>query len=169
VDQNWYLEVAPAPPGKNESTTRLRVKTNHGGQIVDEYIEVPPVPRQKWVFISILRDGRRFDVMYDNKIVASQRLQNYPAIVSSPLMVGSKAFMGSVIHVMAQGKRLSPSDVSRIRDMYVDTNGTVLEGNTFNLSLPTIAFLGKCPSGLPCNPVTKPPGNNLFSWSTPYA
>jgi hypothetical protein len=107
--------------------------------------------------------------MYDNKIVASQRLQNYPAIVSSPLMVGSKAFMGSVIHVMAQGKRLSPSDVSRIRDMYVDTNGTVLEGNTFNLSLPTIAFLGKCPSGLPCNPVTKPPGNNLFSWSTPYA
>jgi hypothetical protein len=27
----------------------------------------------------------------------------------------------------------------------------------------------ECPPGLPCDPITKPPTDNMYSWSTPYA
>jgi hypothetical protein len=40
--------------------------TNNSGTQQEEYIELPPIPRQKWICISILREGRRFDIIYDN-------------------------------------------------------------------------------------------------------
>jgi hypothetical protein len=169
VDNNWFFEMAPAPAGKGDSSARLRVRTNRGGTFMEEMIDLPPVPRQKWVFIAILRDGRRFDVIYDNKIVASQRLENYPVVISSPLMAGNKGIDGSIIHAVVNGKRLSPSEADKVRLSHIDTNGRVVEGNPFNVSLPNLSLLVQCPPGLPCNPVTKPPSNHLREWSTPYA
>lgn len=169
VDNNWFLEMAPAPAGKSESSARLRVRTNHANTIVEEKIDLPPIPKQKWVFLAILREGRRFDVIYDNKIVASQRLENYPVVISSPLTAGNKGIDGSIIHAVVNGKRISPSEADKVRLSHVDTNGTVIEGNPFNISLPNLSLLVQCPPGLPCNPVTKPPSNHLREWSTPYA
>jgi hypothetical protein len=116
-----------------------------------------------------MRDGRRFDVIYDNKIVASQRLEQYPVVISSPVSIGNKGLDGAVIHVIINGTRMSPTDIERTRLTLVDTNKLVLEGNPINLSLPTISLLAECPSGLPCNPVTRPPVNQIMKWSTPYA
>lgn len=169
VENNWYLEISPAPKGKDLVSTRLRVKTNDGGTFKEEIIDLPQIPKQKWIFIAILREGRRFDILYDNKIVISQRLENYPVVITSPLSVGDKGLNGSVIHIIINDKRLTPSEVERERIKYVDTNNTVLEANKISMSLPNIKLLAQCPSGLPCNPITKPPGNNLLEWDTPYA
>lgn len=169
VDNNWYLEISPAPIGKDKVAARLRVQTNDGGKLTQELIELPQIPKQKWMFIAILRDGRRYDIIYDNKIVASQRLDNYPAVISSPLAVGNKGLDGSVIHVIINGKRLSPRDVERERVTHVDTNNTVLEDNLIDMSLPGLKLFAQCPSGLPCDPITQPPNNNLLQWKTPYA
>jgi len=169
VDNNWYLEIAPAPVGKEKSAARLRVQTNHGGTVKSEFIELPPIPKQKWICIAILREGRRFDVIYDNKIVASQRLENYPVVVSSPLSVGNKGLDGNVIHIIINNERLGALDVERERVTHVDTNNVVLEGNPINVSFPVINLFAKCPSGLPCDTVTTPPANNLVAWKSPYA
>jgi len=172
VENNWFVEVSQAPTASNANTraaARLRVKTNDGGAIKEEIIDLPEIPKQKWVFIAVLRDGRRFDVIYDNKLVASQRLENYPVVMSSPLSVGNKGLDGSVIHVIINGKRLSPTDVERERLAYIDTNNTVLEDNSIDMSFPSIKLFARCPSGLPCDPITKPPNNNLFQWKSPYA
>jgi hypothetical protein len=169
VENNWHLEISPAPKGKELISTRLRVQTNDGGTFKEEIIELPPIPKQKWILIAILREGRRFDIMYDNKIVASQRLENYPVVITSPLSVGDKGLDGSVIHIMINDKRMTPSEVERERVKYVDTNNTVLEANKIYMSLPNISLLAQCPSGLPCDSITKPPGNNLFEWKSPYA
>lgn len=170
IANNWYMEISNAPNDKQHSAARLRIKTKQLGQTTqDEIIELPPIPKQKWVFIAVLREGRRFDVMYDSKIVASQRLEAYPAIVSSPVSIGNKGLDGSVIHVIINGVRMAPSDIERIRLSLVDTNNTVPEDNTINMSLPNISFLTQCPSGLPCNPVTAPPNNQFYQWNTPYA
>ena len=169
VDNNWYLEISPAPIGKDKVAARLRVQTNDGGKLTQELIELPQIPKQKWMFIAVLRDGRRYDIIYDNKIVASQRLDNYPAVISSPLAVGNKGLDGSVIHVIINGKRLSPRDVERERVTHVDTNNTVLEDNLIDMSLPGLKLFAQCPSGLPCDPITQPPNNNLLQWKTPYA
>jgi hypothetical protein len=169
VDNNWHLEISPSPIGKDNIAARLRVKTSDGGNFKEEMIELPQIPKQKWVFIAILRDGRRFDVIYDNKIVASQRLEYYPVVISSPLSVGNKDLNGSVIHVMINGYRLSPTDVERERVSHVNTNNTVLEATAIDVSFPGLKLFAQCPPGLPCDPVTRPPPNNLVQWKTPYA
>lgn len=169
VDNNWYLELAPAPVGKNDTSARLRVQTNHAGTFQEEMIELPNIPKQKWICISILREGRRFDIMYDNQLVASQRLENYPVVISGSLSIGNKGLSGKAIHVIVTGTRLTPEEVERNRLMYVDTNNTVIESNTLDISLPAFSLFARCPSGLPCDPITKPPSNHLLQWNTPYA
>ena len=169
IENNWYLEIAPTPNGKMHSSARLRIQTNDAGTFKQEIIELPHIPKQKWIFIAILRDGRRFDIIYDNKIVASQRLEYYPVIISSPLSIGNKGLDGSVIHVMINGTRLAPSDVERERVAHVDTNNMVLEANARDISLPGLKLFAQCPPGLPCNTITQPPSNNLVQWKTPYA
>jgi hypothetical protein len=170
IANNWFLEVSNAPNDKQHTSARLRVRTNaQGSGTKDEMIELPPIPKQKWIFIAVLRDGRRFDVIYNNKIVASQRLEQYPVVISSPVSIGNKGLDGAVIHVIINGTRLSPDDIERTRLTIVDTNKVVLEANPFNTSLPMISLLAECPPGLPCKPVTQPPVNQILKWSTPFA
>lgn len=169
IDNNWFLEISPAPIGKDNVAARFRVQTNDAGELKYEMIDLPEIPKQKWIFITILRDGRRFDIIYDNKIVASHRLDNYPVIISSPVSIGNNALDGNVINVIVNNKRLNPIDVERERLKHVDTNNTVLQDSSFIKNLPGLKLFGQCPSGLPCDTITKPPNNNLLQWKTPYA
>lgn len=169
IDNNWHLEIAPAPVSGLNVSARLRVQTNDTGSLKEEYVELPPIPKQKWMFIAILRDGRRFDVIYNNEIVASQTLEFYPVVISSPLSIGNSGLYGSVIHVIINSTRLSPIEVERERVSHIDTNGTVLEADAIDISFPGLKLLAECPPGLPCDPITRPPTNNLLQWKTPYA
>lgn len=170
VANNWSFEISQGPGGVLDTNARLRVTTKDGsGTATEQIMDLPSLPKQKWVCIAILRDGRRFDVMYDNKIVASQRLQNYPVIISNPLRIGNKKLSGSAIHVIIADHRLTPTEVDRERLKYVDTNNMVIESNAISISFPNIRLFSQCPPGLPCDPVTKPPRNNLLQWKTPYA
>jgi hypothetical protein len=170
VVNNWYFEISHGPNGYKQTNARIRIRTkDSSGAIKNELMELPPLPKQKWVCIAVLRDGRRFDVIYDNKIVSSQRLQNYPVVIGSPLSVGNKGLSGSVIHVIISGQRLTPTEVERERLKYVDTTNMVIESNIFDISFPNLRLFGQCPPGLPCDPVSKPPRSNLLQWNTPYA
>ena len=167
VDNNWYLEISSVKV--NDISARLRVMTNRPSQGVHyEIISLPSIPKQKWVFIAILRDGRRFDIIYDNKIVESHRVDNYPVVMSMPLSIGDKKLDGLAIHIVINGTRLSPNDVERERVTHVDTNNRVLEDHSIDTSLPGLKLFAQCPPGLPCNPITKPPHNKLYKWNTPY-
>ena len=85
VANNWSFEISQRPSGTMDTNARLRVITKgSSGTAVEQLMDLPSIPKQKWICIAILRDGRRFDIMYDNKIVASHRLQNYPVIISNP-------------------------------------------------------------------------------------
>ena len=170
VAGNWSFEISQGPSGVLDTNARLRVTTkDSSGSAIDEIMDLPSLPKQKWVCIAILRDGRRFDIMYDNKIVASQRLQNYPVIISNPLRIGNKPLSGSAIHIIISDRRLTPTEVDRERLRYVDTNNMIIESNAIDMSFPNIRLFSQCPPGLPCDPVTKPPRDNLLEWKTPYA
>lgn len=175
VENNWVLEVVPSPKDKKEYGARLRVQTQQAGRFQYETIPLPAIPKQRWVFLTLLREGRRFDVMYDDRIVASQRLEHYPVVISSPLSVGNKGLEGAVINLMVNGRRLSPVEVERERKIHVDTNGRVVN-TSFDplrpLELPPnplSALTAQCPAGLPCETVTSPPKKSLYEWKTPYA
>lgn len=179
VENNWSLEIAPGPKEKTEHSARLRVRTRGNGQPHDEVLELPPFPKQKWVGLAILREGRRFDVLYNGRIVASQRLENYPVVISSPMTMGNKGVEGTAIHVTASPRRLTPEEVERERLRHVDTNGMPVEAKwspfsalhalPLPFSLPSLQ--AQCPPGLPCEGVTQPPRGKsvLYEWNTPYA
>jgi hypothetical protein len=169
VENNWHFEISPAPMQKQSSSTRLRVQTNDGQTLKQEIITLPDIPKQKWVFVAILREGRRFDIIYDNQIVASQRLENYPVVISSPLSVGNKGLSGSVSNVIVNGERLSSNEVERERIRHIDTNNVLIETSPIDFSFLNLSVFKKCPSGLPCDPVTSPPSNKLLQWKSPYA
>lgn len=175
VENNWVLEVSPSPKDKKEYGARLRVQTQHASKFQYETIPLPAIPKQKWVYITILREGRRFDVMYDNRIVASQRLEHYPVVITSPLSVGDKGLSGRVIHMVVNSRRLRPEEVERERKTHVDTSGMVVDmkWNPLHLldspSFPLAPIMAECPAGLPCDTVSAPPQKSLYEWKTPYA
>ena len=170
------FQLAPASISSTDSTARLLIKT---GNRTTEEVPLPPLPAQKWIFIGILRDGRRFDVLYNDKIVASHRLDAFPDVsIQNQLQVGANPikdtqspsrFLGNAIHLIALPYRMNPKDLAILRAQYVDTTGgppTPLPF-PFPINLPTLQSL--CIPGLPCTPVKKPPPNRLQVWSSPYA
>lgn len=164
IEGSFSLDISP-------KSSQLSVTTKHQQQITTETIQIPQLPIQKWVCVTILRDGRRFDIMYDDQIVASHRFEYYPVVVSSPLVVGNKSILGTGIHILVAPYRLTPVEVSKQRAKLCDTNGKPV-GTDTAFGLPPIPFIGirsMCFPGIPCNPVSGPPGNALKSWSTPFS
>ncbi len=179
VENNWVLEVIPSPKEKKEYGARLRIQTQQAGVFQYETIPLPSLPKQRWVFLAILREGRRFDVLYDSRIIASHRLEYYPVVIASPLSVGEKGLEGTAIHMKVNSRRLSPEEVERERKTYVDTEGNVTDtrDDDDGKSLwerigswnPLALLRVECLPGLPCHTLTAPPSKQLYQWKTPYA
>jgi hypothetical protein len=177
VKGSFEFQIAPSklffdgPGGSNvqmpQSTAQLVVYTTHREFTT---IPLPPLTQQKWIFISILRDGRRFDVMYDDKIVASHRIDVYPMAISNPLVIGDKALLGQAIHMFTKSSRATPNQISALRASYSDMTGQPpVKFPLPFLPIPFGTVQTACIPGMPCNPVSAPPSNALKAWSSRYA
>jgi hypothetical protein len=181
VQGGFSLEVAPTGIEKNSTTAQLRVSTATPIGIQDEVISLPDFPLQKWVFVGILRDGRRFDIMYNDKIVASHRLAHYPANPSQPMRLGDKSLLGQGVHCLVASERVTPQVVASERQRLADTNGAPilrpvipLFGSIKDIKMPSMPALPSlpsddCPPGSICGGVAKPPANAMKAWKSPYA
>lgn len=157
------FQLAPASVDK-KGTARLVIATAKGPEIVD----LPAYPFQKCTFLTILRDGRRFDVMYDNQIVASHRLEHYPSSTFNPISVGGPAFFGTAVHVLVANSRLSPHEIAIERARYTDATGCAPPNSPFPYTFSLPNFMSFCIPGFPCDPATTPPANKLKAWSSMY-
>jgi len=163
IQNGIELQLAPASANQT-STARLLIATVNG----PEAINLPPFPLQKWTFVTILREGRRFDVMYDTQIVASHRLEAYPTPTVTPISIGSSNLIGQAKHVIVASNRLSPQDVANLRAQYSDTTGAPPPPSPFPFSFGLPNFMSFCIPGLPCDSITTPPANSMKSWSSLY-
>ncbi len=154
------------------SNTELVVYTTNTSatEPTREVISVPNFPAQKWIALTILRDGRRFDVMYNNKVVASKRLAYMPAYRSSPLTFGGPAVYGTFSQGRVFNYRLSLSDV---RAELARTSNTRFASSTAptpeSTSFISPLDIFRCPGGVFCGKDTPPPKSPLQMWETPYA
>lgn len=176
VDGAFSLEIAPTSIESKLTPARLRINTN---KPAEEYIDLPNFPLQKWISVTILREGRRFDVMYDDKLVASKILDNFPLIVSKELRVGSEYLLGKAIHCLVSDKRLHPTKVAEERSRLVDTNGVPIVGGFLSifkpieetdfseLQVPSLSVLS-CPPGSICAGINAPPTNGVQRWLSNY-
>ncbi len=154
-----------------------------------KYIEVlslPPIPLQKWTMVTISKEGRRYDVYYNDTLVLSKRTQFKIAESSSALgiTVGNPGLNGNAGGFTVYDSAQNSLDVSKAYSDNVDTRGAP------SLSVPTdtytpaykrvnpdISFnmpgLGlnwsPCPSGNCLAAPSIRPAQPWLDWQTSYA
>ena len=188
-----FLEVLVAPDASRQqkAAAQLVVKTQNAVNTFVESIVLPPLDVQKWVYVTVSRQGRRLDIFYNNTLILSKSTQ-YPFFPMGPLGVttsGSSGLDGQLIIANIYNYRLSSMDVANKYVEYADTRGKPYYNDPANALmimdpagiLPSytstsfsnltsyIPYINVCPpEGCIAGPIIRP-ANPSYTWSTPYA
>jgi hypothetical protein len=129
-----------------------------------EYIDVQNFPLQKWVHVAIVREGRRFTVYYNGKVVGSNRTQYFPAIESSQFIIGSEGLVGEFVNPKLIPFPLRQHEIENELHSSSDTRNVPYKPMDFD-----IFNIFTCPDGLFCFSTSEPINDPLRVWKTPYA
>ncbi len=127
-----------------------------------ETVQLPVIPYQKWTALTIVREGRRFDIYYNGELVASKRPSAYVRIELASISAGSANMRGKITNIYIAGRSYNKSDIAQI---YTNTSDT--RGKPY-VTEKIVPKLG-CPSGLFCSIVSTPPENPYKRWQTQYS
>jgi hypothetical protein len=168
------VEVLSSPDAgrPNAASAQLTLRTTGIGpgqtqpQVNMETFALPPIPFQKWVLLTVSREGRRFDIYYNDALVFSKRAQ-YSLDTSagaSPIVVGQSDFTGvAVLPSLTEG-RMSADDVTKSFQTKANTNGEPIIPMTMDI----FKKLHPCPDG-PCfKAPTVRPASPLYDWDSQY-
>ncbi len=133
----------------------------------EETIPLPEIPFQKWTFITIAREGRRFDVYYNGKLVMSKRTQNVmdTRAAFGPITAGDPNLIGKIAFVETFPQKLTQSEVMEKYKANSDTTGQPTlsaPGNIFD-------YLPNCKDGGCISGPKVRPTSPLLDWQTQYA
>jgi len=202
------FEVLNAPDASRQgkAMSQLIVQTegppvSGGSTNSQKYIEtlqVPPIPIQKWTMVTVSREGRRFDIYYNDILVLSQKTMympisnksntNYKGVTS-----GSDELIGQIAMANLYTNRISSGEIRIIYKTFSDTRGRpyLNSGSTLGLSTTappsevinrvglnpsaestsigsTLSGISVCPGGC-FDPPPIRAASPLYQWSTPYA
>jgi len=123
----YALELMNVPDASrpNAIGAQLTVRTSNTGITQVETIPLPPIEHQKWVMLTITKNGRRIDVYYNNTLVSSSKLQNIPSTFSNdiPLNIGNTLLSGKIGALTFLPNHQSINDVSAEYAKSVNTRG----------------------------------------------
>lgn len=127
----YTLEVMNVPDASrpNGVAAQLTVRTNDnksGSQVTEvETISLPPIDRQKWVMITIAKEGRRIDVYYNNSLVLSKKMLSAISLITNntPLIIGDPLLSGQIGGLTFLPNRQSINDVSSTYAKATNTRG----------------------------------------------
>jgi hypothetical protein len=150
----------------------LKIKTgttSGNSQMYMESVPLPAIPLQRWTIITIVKEGRRFDVFYGSKLVSS-KLLSYPPIVKEATpgwMAGNPKWQGKIGFFYTINGSWSTADVEEDMDALVNRRGIPfytesINFNDFKFGIP--CMMGECGS-LP----KVQPTNPFQSWNTSYS
>lgn len=171
IGSAFRLSVVPGSANTNETAlltiaTRKNA-TDSASNVQMEHIELPRIPTQKWVLITIVKENRRYSVYYNDAVVASQRTQGFPIVSSSNLTLGNKGFVGEfgLPHVSSNAYRLE--DIQQYLRDTADTRDKPILPN--EESIWDVFALFSCPSGLFCFSTSGFPTTRPMQYiSSPY-
>jgi hypothetical protein len=128
----YTLEVLNLPDASrpNSVSTQLTVRTkNSTGSDMESNVEtipLPPLPLQKWLLITITRDGRQVNVLYNDSIVSSSKTHNMidTASVSGDVVSGGAAGLsGSIGLLRMLPTKIKVPEVTTYYNKTSDTRG----------------------------------------------
>jgi hypothetical protein len=151
----------------------LKVRTGKDtSQHFMESISLPAIPLQKWTIITIVKEGRRFDVYYGAKLQTS-KLTEYVPIPSDSVLNwtavpnGTKGWNGEIGFFMGFKKAYYSDDVLNDMQYLLNTRGIpyYVENSSLlaSISLPQGCLFGDC-QALPS--VDPPPNSPFTTWSS---
>jgi len=128
----------------------LKIRTlKDNTQAYSESISLPAIPLQKWTVVTIVKEGRRFDVYYGAIMVTSKLCDYVPAVPGSSdqLIVGNPNWRGTIGLFVATKKPQTTEDVLTDVKNLVNTAGEPFVLNEmnfdFNVNVPDCIF-GNC-------------------------
>ena len=163
------LQLLPGGVSAPPKTT-LVVKTQNPdpAQPNTEEFNIPDFPQQKWVHTAIVREGRRYTVYYNGKVVASQRTKFYPVIDSSTITLGDPRLAGEFVYPKVAPTPYRLEEIQNEINNSASTRYEPIKPVEWDKLVANIK-LG-CPNGLFCFSTQGPPKENpLKMWETPYA
>jgi hypothetical protein len=135
--------------------------------VFEETIALPDIPFQKWTFLTIAREGRRFDIYYNGKIVMSKRTQNVVDTRAGfgPITAGDPNLTGKIAFIQTFPQKLSQQEVLANYKAKSDTTGQPV------ISAPTNLFdyVPNCKGGGCITGPKMRPTSPLLDWQTQYA
>jgi len=186
--------IAPDASRQGKSMTQLVVKTEGAGLSTSssssqKYIEtltLPPIPLQKWMMVTIAREGRRFDVYYNDVLVMSHKTMYMPVSnISnsnfSGITSGSSGLVGQLALANMYDTRMNMQKVTAAYAAATDTRGRPYINATtsltsdpsglnpgFHSSGVNLSSMSMCPSGGCFSAPAVKPASPLYDWSSPY-
>jgi len=118
--------------------------------------------------ITVAREGRRFDVYYNQDMVLSRRTENMldSGSVVGSVFAGDSKVTGSIGKIQIWSERLSQQRVAALYASMTDTTGKPsFPDKTFD----NLKNFEICPSGSCLGLVQVQPPNPLSTWKTSYA
>lgn len=128
-----------------------------------EAIPLPAIPLQKWTIITIVKEGRRFDVYYGAKLQVSQLCQYVPVPPdgSRNWFAGAKEWQGTIGLFNGSQSAANQEDVKKDVESLVNTRGIpyYIDQINFDFKVPAVSpcLFGTCtrlPDIKPPNPFT---------------
>lgn len=167
--QSLFIEMLQAPdasrPGLPKTQLCIQTTKNTGATntVYLETFSLPPFPMQKWVMLTIVRNGNTFDVYYNDSLVASHRTQNAPYFTATTGSFADGSVRGQVKYLFAKDSAMLAAEVSSEYKKLADPRGEPYEPMFPPLQLPSFCPSGDCFRG----PQVRP-ANPLVDWRTSY-
>jgi hypothetical protein len=135
--------------------------------VFEETIPLPEIPFQKWTLLTIAREGRRFDIYYNGKIVTSKRTQNVVDVRAAygPIVAGDPNLIGKLAFVESFPEKLTQMQIEAKYKENADTTGQPRVSAPMNI----FDYLPNCEGGGCISGPKMRPGSPLLDWETQYA
>ena len=168
--QNFKMLVAPdAGRGYNMAPALLEIFIKGNSQ--PEIVEIPNVPLQRWTSVAIVKQGRKFNIYINAKLMVSHMCTAMPDFdETQPLRTGDPRLGGKIALMSLAPYPMQAADIQSLITDTVDTDGKpILSSGRPLIPIPTMADINNifsCPGGNCLTP--KQPGP-MEEWSSPYA
>lgn len=168
---SFSVELLQAPDASRPNLPKTQVciqtvkNTASGNTQYIETFPIPPFPMQKWVMLTVTRQGHRFDIYYDDTLQSSIKTTNAPYFTATNGILSDTVVRGIARNPRALNRFSRPDTVLADFRTSANTRGEP-HSDIFPqalLSMPSLCPSGNCFAG----PQVKP-ANPLLDWKTNF-